>query len=44
VITRSHDELKEALLARLRDGRNLILVKGSRAMELDKLVATLGSN
>jgi UDP-N-acetylmuramoyl-tripeptide--D-alanyl-D-alanine ligase len=41
VITRSHDELKEALLARLRDGRNLILVKGSRAMELDKLVETL---
>ncbi len=32
------EELREALLSRLDDDQNLILVKGSRAMELDKLV------
>lgn len=41
VLTHSHDELKEALISRLQDERNLILVKGSRAMGLDELVATL---
>ena len=44
VITRSRDELEEALLSRLSgDRRNLILVKGSRAIELDKLVVNLCS-
>ncbi|MGQ9477693.1 MAG: UDP-N-acetylmuramoyl-tripeptide--D-alanyl-D-alanine ligase [Candidatus Bipolaricaulia bacterium] len=41
VIAHSHDELKEALISRLGDGRNLILIKGSRALGLDRLVATL---
>lgn len=44
VITHSHDELKEALISRLGDGRNLILIKGSRALGLDRLVATLSRN
>lgn len=41
VITYSHDELREALFSRLRDDRNLILIKGSRAMGLDRLVEAL---
>ncbi|MCR4405136.1 MAG: UDP-N-acetylmuramoyl-tripeptide--D-alanyl-D-alanine ligase [Candidatus Acetothermia bacterium] len=38
VLTHSLDELREALLARLEEGQNLILVKGSRAMGLDRFV------
>jgi UDP-N-acetylmuramoyl-tripeptide--D-alanyl-D-alanine ligase len=34
-------ELKEALLSQLADDRNLILIKGSRAMGLDRLVEAL---
>lgn len=40
-MAKDRDELKEALLSRLDDDRNLILIKGSRAMELDRLVESL---
>ena len=39
--TSSLDELKEQLLNELRDVHNLILVKGSRGMRLEKLVSSL---
>lgn len=44
VITQSHDELGAALFASLGARQNLILIKGSRAMGLDRLVATLASD
>ena len=37
-ITQSREELKATLTATLKGDQNLILIKGSRAMELDKLV------
>lgn len=37
----SMDGLEKALLSRLDDDRNLVLVKGSRAMELDRLVEAI---
>lgn len=43
LMTDDKDKLREALISRLVDDRNLILVKGSRAMELDRLVVNLCS-